>query len=413
MTKIYKKITKCRICEDKKLLKVYKFNDINLTGIFPSQKKKKIDKTPLEVVFSKKSKLLQLRHNYDVKKLFGKNYGYRSNLNSSMVAHLKKKYLKLKKKLKLKKEDKILDIGSNDGTFLNFFSNQSTRVGCDPSAKKFKKYYNKRIKIINKIFDKNTTGQLKYKFKIISAIAMFYDLDRPLVFCKNIEKIIDEEGIFHVEIAYLPDIFKKFSFDTFCQEHLTYFSYISFKNLISKTNFKIIDYSRNSINGGSINFDLALKVANHKPKTKKLQKLHDYELKNKFDKFHKYKSFFKQVEKNINEIKTTIQELAKKNKKIFGFGASTKGNVTLQLCKLDNRLIKGIYDVNREKFNSYTPGTKILIKDEKIILKDKPDYLVLLIWHFTSTIKEKFKKIKIKNMKYISLFPKLKITDKI
>ena len=98
-----------------------------------------------------------------------------------------------------------------------------------------------------------------------------------------------------------------------------------------------------------------------------------------------------------------------KSKKIYGFGASTKGNVALQLCNLDNKIFNGIYDVNTEKFNCYTPKTNILIKSEKEIIKDKPDYIVFLIWHFKKTILEKFKKFKLKNTKYIWLFPKFKI----
>ena len=317
------------------------------------------------------------------------------------------------KKYKLKKDDKILDIGSNDGTFLNFFSNQDFRVGCDPSSKKFKKYYNKNIKTIDKIFDDKIRKQLKNKFKFISSIAMFYDLENPIKFCKNIEKILETDGIFHVEIAYLPDIFKKCSFDTFCQEHLTYFSLISFKNLIDQTNLKIIDYGRNDINGGSINFDLAFKKSKLVSKNKKINKLYSSEIKQNFHKVYKYKNFFKDVNKNIISIKKIIHNLSNKNKKIYGFGASTKGNVSLQLCDLNNKVVKAVYDVNKEKFNSYTPGTKILIKNEKYIFKDNPDYLILLIWHFSKTLKKKFNKFKLKKMKFIWLFPKVKISNKI
>ena len=236
---------------------------------------------------------------------------------------------------------------------------------------------------------------------------MFYDLDDPINFCRNVENILDKEGIFHVEIAYLPDIFKKYSFDTFCQEHLTYYSMISFKYLIKQTNLKILDYSRNGINGGSINFDLALKSSPLKPHKKKLEKLYNFEKNNNFDKIETYKKYFKKIKLNINKIKNTVSEILKKNKKIYCFGASTKGNVTLQLCQLDSKKIEAVYDVNNEKFGSYTPGTQILIKDEKFIKKDKPDYLILLIWHFKKTIKIKFKKLGFNKINIISLFPKL------
>ena len=282
MSLLYRKIKSCRISKDTKLFRLINFGEIALTGVFPKKKFAKIHKTPLSVVFSKKSKLLQLEHNYNSDLLFGSNYGYRSGLNASMISHLKNKYILLNKKLKFRRNDNILDIGSNDGTFLNFFPLNTNRVGCDPSAKKFSKYYKKNIKKIYSIFDKFIAKKFEYKFKLVSAIAMFYDLNNPIDFCNIVEKIIDRDGIFHIEIAYLPDIIKQNSFDTFCQEHLTYFSFISFKNLINQTNFKILDYSRNSINGGSINFDLSLKNSIHKPKQKKLKFLYDYEKKNIF-----------------------------------------------------------------------------------------------------------------------------------
>ena len=159
----------------------------------------------------------------------------------------------------MKKGDSILDIGSNDGTFLNSFQKNINKYGVDPTGKKFKKYYDKNIKLIPKLFNDNVIKNKKIKFKLISSIAMFYDLPNPRKFCSTVGRYLDKEGIFHVEVAYLPDILKKFSFDTFCQEHLTYFSFLSFHHLIKQTPFKITDFSRNSINGGSINFNLAFK----------------------------------------------------------------------------------------------------------------------------------------------------------
>ena len=406
MSKIYQKISKCRISQDKNLIKVCDFGKIRLTGVFPKNKKKIVEKTPLEVVFSKKSKLLQLNHNYNSPKLFGMNYGYRSALNDTMINHLKKKYYKLNKKLKFKSMDRVLDIGSNDGTFLKFFPKHTYKIGCDPTAKKFKKYYSKSVKIISKMFNKKSSQLILGKFKLISSIAMFYDLKDPINFCRVVENKLQKNGIFHVEIAYLPFILKTFSFDTFCQEHLTYFSFSSFENLIKQTNLKILDFETNSINGGSINFNLALKESDQKINYKKIKAIKKYEIKNNVNSLLHIKKFFKLVKKNIKTIRKNIKSL---NGKVYGFGASTKGNVTLQLCGLDDKSIVKIYDINKEKFGSYTPGSKIKIVDEKNITKDQPEYLMFLIWHFKKTISEKIKKFKLKKTNYIWLFPKYKI----
>ena len=408
---LFKKIKKCRISDDKQLVNIGKLGNFSLTGTF-NKKKKLNKKTPIELVFSKKSKLLQLAHNYDEKKLFGKNYGYRSSLNKSMISHLKKKKESLIKIVKPKKNDLILDIGSNDGTLLNLYTNKFKRYGVDPTAKKFKKYYQKDIKILPKIFKKNIFSP-KIKFKIITAIAMFYDLRDPVSFCKQIENNLDRDGVFHVEVAYLPDILRLYSFDTFCQEHLTYFSFISFNNLIKQTNLKVIDYSRNGINGGSINFDLAFKDSKFKVKKNKIKKLEEIENKLGINNSNTYRKFYRDLINKAKIINSKILEIKKQKKKIYGYGASTKGNVLLQLCNLDNSIIDGIYDVNKEKFNLYTPGSNIKIIPEKKIKFNQNDYILLLIWHFKKTIKNNFKKYNFQNTKYIWPFPSIKISNKL
>ena len=327
-----------------------------------------------------------------------------------MKRHLIKKSQNISKILNFNKGDAILDIGSNDGTFLNSFSNKLVKYGIDPTAKKFKKYYNQDIKIIPSIFSAKVFKNKKIKFKFISSIAMFYDLADPKLFCNNVSQILHQDGIFHVEIAYLPDIIKKFSFDTFCQEHLTYYSFISFKYLIDKTPFKIINFERNSINGGSINFNLAFKESKWKCKNEKIRKIIANEKKNKIHRTKTYLEYFKKIEFNSKKINLLLKKLKKENKKIYALGASTKGNVILQMCKLNNKIIKGVYDINPYKYGRYTPGSKIPIISEKEIFKDKPDYLLLLIWHFKNTLKIKLKKFKKTKSKFIWPFPKLRVS---
>ncbi len=409
MKKIYSKIKSCRISSDQQLIAIGKLGPLTLTGSFLTNLKSKIPITPVNIVFSKKSLLLQLAHNYKLSRLFGNNYGYRSGLNKTMVKHLKKKAKKLSNFLKLKKNDFILDIGSNDGTFLNSFNKNINKFGSDPTAKKYKEFYDKNITIIPYLFPNKKILTFKEKFKLISSIAMFYDLMDPIKFCHEVANLLHPEGIFHVELAYLPDIINKNLYDTFCQEHLTYYSYLSFSYLVDQTPFKIINYERNLINGGSINFNLAFKESNHEINYLKLKKLYLDEIKNKFHLETTYKKFYRKIIGDAKKLNLTLQKIKLKKKNIYGFGASTKGNVILQVAKINNKLIDGIYDVNNYKFNKYTPGSKILIKNEMKIYDDKPDYLLLLIWHFSDTIKKKIKKFNLKNMKYILPFPRIKI----
>ena len=403
----YHEIKKCRVSKKKDLISVGKFKGMSLTGIFPKKINQKIPYLPFEIVYSKNSKLLQLKHNYNPNLLYGDNYGYMSRLNPVMIRHLKKKSKLLKKKNNLKKNDYILDIGSNDGTFLNFF-NGFNAYGIDPSISKLKKNYNKNIKKIPFIFEKGFPLIKTKKFKLISAIAMFYDLEDPVDFMYKIKRILKEDGIFHIEVAYLPEILKRFSYDTFCQEHYEYYSLLALEYLCKKTNMKIVDFGFNNINGGSVWLNITHPHSRFKSDSKKIKKQIKIELKEKVNKADTYKSYFKKVLNHGNEINSIIKKINEKGYNIYGLGASTKGNVILQNAKLDNTLIKGIFDVNKEKFNKFTPHSKIKILNEKKMKNLKVDYVLLLIWHFNKFIVNKIRKIN-KNIKIIVPFPKIKI----
>ncbi len=403
----YQEIKKCRVSKKEDLISVGKFRKMSLTGIFPKKVNQKIPYLPFEVVYSKSSKLLQLKHNYNPNLLYGDNYGYMSRLNPVMIKHLKKKSKLLKKKISLTKKDYILDIGSNDGTFLNFFNGLNS-YGIDPSISKLKKYYKNNIKKIPFIFEKGFYQVKSKKFKLISAIAMFYDLKDPIDFMNKIKKILRKDGVFHIEVAYLPEILKRFSYDTFCQEHYEYYSLIALEHLCNKTNMKIINFGFNDINGGSIWLNIAHLNSNFKTDIKKVKKRIAIELKEKINKPSTYKKYFKKVLIHGNKINSIIKKINAEGKAVYGLGASTKGNVILQNAKLNNILIKGIFDVNREKFNKYTPHSYIKILNEKKMKSLKVDYILLLIWHFNKFIINKVKKLN-KNIKIIIPFPKIKI----
>jgi hypothetical protein len=403
---ISKKIKKCRVCDDKNLISIKKFPDLGLTGVFLKKDQKTII-TPLEVVFSKKSNLLQLRHNYNSNILYGNHYGYRSGLNQVMISHLKDKAGYFNKFLKLNHNSKILDIGSNDATFLKFFK-FGKRYGVDPTIAKYKNFYPKKIIKHNSIFDKAYKKINKNRFNLITAIAMFYDLANPLSFLKKIKKILHKDGILHIEVAYMPELIKNFSYDTFCQEHYEFYSLTSLYYIIEKSNLVIQDFGFNQINGGSIWLNIANKETTRKINLKKLKKYLKIEEKIGIKKVSTYKKFFFKAFNHAKQLNNLVSRLKKEKKDIAALGASTKGNVLLQLSNLNSTKISCIYDVNKEKFNRFTPCTNIKILDEDKLQHSKHDYLIILIWHFKSYILKKIKKIN-SNIKIIIPFPKIRI----
>lgn len=378
------KIKICRSCKSKKLSKVFSLGKQTLTGIFPPSKNAKITKGNLSLILCNQCKLLQLENNFNPNEMYGENYGYMSSLNKSMMTHLKLKALNFQKKYNLKSGQNILDIGSNDGTFLSYFNKNFNLFGCDPTIKKFSRYYRKDIKQMPNFF----TGDLfkDKKFNLITSISMFYDLPDPSKFAKEINSILDKNGVWHIELSYMPMMLKNISYDTICHEHLEYYSLKSLKYLLDKAGLKIISLAFNQINGGSIELDVAKKKSKFKEIKQLISWVLESEKRNKYNEISRQKDFFKQCINHKFLLKKLLITLKKQNKKVYGYGASTKGNVILQFSKIDSKLIKYIGEVNKFKFNKYTPGSKIKIVSEKQLKKLKPDYLLVLPWHFKDHI---------------------------
>ena len=354
--------------------------------------------------------LVQLSENFNLKEMYGKNYGYRSSLNISMVNHLKKIIFNLKKNLKLNKNDLIIDIGSNDGTTLSFYDNNKLKlVGIDTTAKYFRKYYKKNIKIISEFFSKKIIYKYNYKkkAKLITSFAMFYDLKNPLEFAKLISETLDEkEGLWVFEQSYLSTMLKNISYDTICHEHIEYYALKQIQWICNKTNLKIIDIDKTNANGGSILIKCSHKNSIHKSKNKKINNLLRSEKQLGLENLNIYKKFKLNVEKSRIKLKKLIQQIKNKGKKVYAIGASTKGNVILQYSDLDTNLIESVGEINIDKFGSFTPGTNIPIVNEKKILLNNDDYFLILPWHFKNFF------FNSKNFKYKNLIfplPKVKL----
>ena len=382
-------ITECRICGNKNLEKIFDLGSQALTGIFPKDKETKVTKGPLSLVKCHgKSKnvcgLVQLEQTYDQNQMYGENYGYRSGLNKSMVEHLETKVNKIINQYKLKDGDLIVDIGSNDATTLKIFQRYNSKIklmGIDPTGEKFKSYYTDGIKLIpdffsSKIFKKHCDQ----KPSVITSFSMFYDLDNPLEFMKEIYDILDNEGIWVFEQSYMPFMLEKNSFDTICHEHLEFYSLHQIYWMSSKIGFQISDVEFNDINGGS--FSVSVTKTKNIIENKKVKEILNYEKKLELYKLQIYKNF----QENIIKIRDSLINFVKKanldNKLVVGLGASTKGNVLLQYCSFTDKDIKYIGEVNHDKHGCYTPGSNIPIIPEDDLLNKKPDYIIVLPWHF-------------------------------
>ena len=381
-------ITRCRICGSSELTEVVKLGTQTLTGVFPSQKDQHIISGPLTLVkCSSKTGcgLVQLKHSYDLSDMYGMNYGYRSGLNASMVKHLHAKVKGILNLGVLKPKDLIIDIGSNDSTTLQGYpKGEYELVGIDPTGVKFKEYYPPEIRLIPDFFSADTVAQALdgRKAKVISSISMFYDLEDPVAFAREIEGALDDDGVWVFEQSYLPAMLRTNSFDTICHEHLEFYALKQINWIAQAAGLKVLDVEFNDINGGSFSITAAKKDAKHQPNTAVLDKILADEVELGLDGLAVWEDFNSNIEREREALMSFLKDAKSQGKTVYGLGASTKGNVLLQYYNIDETLIEGIGDVNSDKFGSFTPGTLIPIESEQNVLAKEPDYLVILPWHF-------------------------------
>lgn len=410
--KNFSEISECRVSKSQNLISVLNLGIQTLTGVFPKRTTDKITKGPLELVLCPDSGLLQLKHSYEPSEMYGENYGYRSGLNQSMVTHLTDKVKYLERLVSLVPGDVVLDIGSNDATTLKAYSDKSIkRIGVDPTGKKFSEYYPPEVILIPDFFSSDLYHSVESKkARIVTSIAMYYDLESPVGFAQQIESILADNGIWHFEQSYMPSMLRMNSYDTICHEHLEYYSLGVIKNILEMSGLRLVDVVMNSINGGSF----AVTAAKASNKTiycnhAVIDWLLSQEDRMGLKTLKPFRDFEERVFRHRDDLTRLIRTLSADGKKILGYGASTKGNVVLQFCGLTVDDIPAIAEVNPEKYGRFTPGTSIPIISEKEAKAMNPDYYLLLPWHFKEGIIRREKEYLGLGGKMIIPFPEIEI----
>lgn len=248
-----KRITRCRVSGSTNLVSVLSLGDQALTGVFPPSRDTPVTVGPLELVWCPDSGLVQLGHVYEPGEMYGENYGYRSGLNTSMVRHLTQKIAHLERVAGLASGDTVLDIGSNDATSLKAYATAGLRrIGIDPTGAKFRQYYPADIQLVPDFFSaKNFDSVSKARAKIVTSIAMFYDLENPVQFAREIAQVLASDGIWHFEQSYMPSMLRMTSYDTICHEHVEYYSLKVVCDILGAADLQVLDVQMNAVNGGS------------------------------------------------------------------------------------------------------------------------------------------------------------------
>ena len=406
----YKRLERCRISGSENLIPVLHLGQQELTGVFP-RPGEEVTKGPLELVWCPDSGLLQLGHSFDPGEMYGDNYGYRSGLNASMVRHLTQKIGYLERLADLKPGDTVLDIGSNDCTSLKAYTTPGlNRLGIDPTGAKFRQYYPDDVKLVPDFFSAANFRKLTDRqAAIVTSIAMFYDLDDPIAFARDVASILAPDGIWHLEQSYMPAMLRTTSYDTICHEHLEYYSLDVVRKILDAADLKVIDVQMNAINGGSFAVTAARKTSRRPANDTVIEWLLGQEERMGMGTVRPFREFEDRVFRHRADLMRLLKGLAADGKTVLGYGASTKGNVTLQFCGVTTAEIPAIAEVNSEKFGRVTPGTRIPIIPEAEARAMKPDYFLVLPWHFKEGILQREQDYIANGGKFIFPFPEIEI----
>ena len=341
-------------------------------------------KYPLTLAYEPTSGLVQLRHTVDPELMF-RTYWYNSGTNESMANHLGQIVSGILSRVSLRAGDVVVDIGCNDGTLLENYPNMGLNtIGFDP-AKNLKSECDM---FINDFFSAREYGATRLSpAKVVTSIAMMYDLEDPVAFASDVNRILDDDGLWVMEMHYLPRMLERNEVDAICHEHLTYFSLTSLCYVLKQAGFTVTDVDLNDINGGSM---LVYARKSHKAPSGPMMKVQDLLAKeaNK-DLYSELRGFARRVKENRDKMRLLLEQISFEGKIAFGYGASTKGNTLLQYCEITPELLPYIAERNPKKWGRRTVGSNIPIISEEEARAKNPDYFLVLPYHFLKSFMER------------------------
>lgn len=388
-----KREEECRVCQGE-------LQDREILGEFyPSNfVEKQPDHIPYPLILSQciVCNLVQLRYTVSLDSMY-REYWYRSGLNKSMVTDLKDVAIKSLKRVTLNREDLVLDIGCNDATLFEFIPDDVTKIGFDPARNLAESAAKNCDYFVNEYFSEHHFNELRNskfpsgnsKVKLITSIAMFYDLLNPIKFVEEVRNILADDGIWTIQFTDLYSMMKMNAFDNICHEHLEYYTLSYLEWLLAKFELEVFDAEYNKVNGGS----LRVYVAHRGFKKRKpiVDKYWNEEFEYLQSEEGSLSSFFKRTKEIRKKIVDLLKIFRKNGMVVHALGASTKGNTLLQYYGLDETLIDVAAEINTAKFGLKTVGSNIPIIAEDDSLLINPNYYFVLPWHFKDTLMINFR----------------------
>ena len=412
----------CRVCGSASLTPAIDLGEQYLQGSFVKEGKEPppLRKIPCEIVRCNPMEdenacgLLQMKHSVPPAILYA-TYWYRSGTNDTMRNHLRG-IAEQAMSFWAQSKATVLDIGCNDGTLLKNYPASFIKYGVDPSDVA-QEAAGENLQVIQDTFPSKRLCEIigKHKIDIITSIAMFYDLENPVEFCRNIKNLLSEDGIWTFEMSYMPEMLRRNSYDTICHEHLEYYSLAVIEKILRLAGLQLFNVSFNDINGGSIRC-LATHDANAAYNTienqHSINHIRGQEFDLALDTDAPYLEFQQRIEKEKGALRELLINLRNEGKRIHIYGASTKGNTILQFCGIKDEIVECAAERNPDKYGARTLGTNIPIVSEAESRAMNPDYYLVLPWHFKAEFVEREREMLDKGVGFIFPLPTIEIVKK-
>lgn len=394
----------CRLCGAGDLENVFSLGSQYINDFVPKENIGKGLKAPLELAMCNRCALLQLRHTAPQELLYSRHYWYRSGITDTMRLALRDITREIEEIVELKSGDVVLDIGANDGTMLTTYTAKGIhRVGCEPADNLVDMLEKNADFVMHDFWSYDSYMKLAKKWgigkaKVITAIGMFYDLEDPNQFIRDAQKALAEGGIFVAQLMCLTPMLEKNDIGNICHEHLEYYSLESLRYLFETNGLEIFKIEENNVNGGS--YRIFARHFNGKgiPLNEKVTR-------------EDIISFGRRIEKNRDSCVKFIKSEVAKGKRVYVYGASTKGNVILQYYGLDNTLITAAAERSPEKWGKYTIGSWIPIVSEEEARAAQPDYFLVLPWAFFDEFYVRESQWRARGGKFILPLPEFKVVS--
>ncbi len=384
-TSVTREIKSCRICDSSMLTHLFSLGTQYVNNFIDPDELSSCIVAPLELLFCENCTLVQLKHTAPQELLYSRFYWYKSGVTKTMRTALRDVALSIEKRCSLNERDTVLDIGSNDGTLLRSFSIPDlVRIGVEPAQNLAEEGAVGLDIFINDFWDARAYfAATKEKARVVTALGMFYDMDDPNQFIADSEEVLADDGIFVAQLMCLSNMINCNDVGNICHEHLEYYSFRSLEYLFERNGLEIFDIETNEVNGGSYRIFAKKKGCNLYADKIALDRVNEVRRSEEgLSRKPIYREFFARIERNKKECVAFIRKEKAAGKRIWVYGASTKGNVILQYYGLDHTLIDAAAEKSPWKWGKFTVGSMIPCRSEEEARASRPDYFLVLPYAF-------------------------------